>query len=37
VPEGVELTQEGSQLAVGDTATVAYEVRQGVVESSRSR
>ena len=31
VPEGVELTQEGSQLAVGDTATVAYEVRQGVV------
>ena len=31
VPEGVELTAEGSQLEVGDTATVAYEVRQGVV------
>jgi len=31
VPEGVELTAEGSQLSVGDTATIAYEVRQGVV------
>jgi hypothetical protein len=31
VPEGVELTTEGSQLKVGDTATVAYELRQGVV------
>jgi hypothetical protein len=31
VPEGVELTTEGSQLSVDDTATVAYEVRQGVV------
>jgi hypothetical protein len=27
VPEGVELTEPGSQLAFGDTATVAYEVR----------
>jgi hypothetical protein len=31
VPEGVELTAEGSQLSVDDTAIVAYEVRQGVV------
>ena len=31
VPDGVELTTEGSQLAVADTATVAYEVRQGIV------
>jgi len=31
VPDGVELTTAGSQLAVDDTATVAYEVRQGVV------
>jgi hypothetical protein len=31
VPEGVELTAAGSQLAVDDLATVAYEVRQGVV------
>ena len=31
VPEGVELSPEGSQLEVGDTATVAYEVKQGVV------
>jgi hypothetical protein len=31
VPEGVELSPEGSQLGVGDTATVAYELRQGVV------
>ena len=31
VPDGVELSTEGSQLAVGDTATVAYELRQGVV------
>ena len=31
VPAGVELTEQGSQLAVGDTATVAYEPRQGVV------
>jgi hypothetical protein len=31
VPAGVELSTEGSQLNVGDTATVAYELRQGVV------
>jgi hypothetical protein len=31
VPDGVELTDQGSSLEVGDTATVAYEVRQGVV------
>ena len=31
VPEGVELSAEGSQFQVGDTATVAYELRQGVV------
>jgi hypothetical protein len=31
VPDGVELTTEGSQLSVDDTATVAYEVKQGVV------
>ena len=31
VPEGVELSPEGSQLEVGETATVAYELRQGVV------
>lgn len=31
VPEGVELSPEGSQLEVGDTATVAYELRQGEV------
>jgi hypothetical protein len=31
VPDGVELTEQGSDLDVGDTATVAYEVRQGVV------
>lgn len=31
VPDGVELSAEGSQLGVGDTATVAYELRQGVV------
>jgi hypothetical protein len=31
VPEGVELSPEGSQFEVGDTATVAYELRQGVV------
>jgi hypothetical protein len=31
VPAGVELSPEGSQLAVGDTATVAYELRQDVV------
>ncbi|HEX5088125.1 MAG TPA: hypothetical protein VFV89_09975 [Nocardioides sp.] len=31
VPAGVELSPEGSQLAVGDTATVAYQLRQGVV------
>jgi hypothetical protein len=31
VPAGVELSPEGSQLQVGETATVAYEVRQGVV------
>jgi len=28
VPDGVELTAQGSTLAVGDTATVAYEPRQ---------
>ncbi len=31
VPEGVELSPEGSQFQVDDTATVAYELRQGVV------
>jgi hypothetical protein len=31
VPEGVELTAQGSALEVGDTATVAYEPRQGQV------
>jgi hypothetical protein len=31
VPDGVELSPEGSQLAVGETATVAYEVKQGEV------
>jgi len=31
VPDGVELTAQGSDLAVGDTATVAYEPRQDVV------
>jgi hypothetical protein len=31
VPAGVTLTPEGSQLQVGDKATVAYHVRQGVV------
>lgn len=31
VPEGVELTAQGAQLEVGDTATVAYEPRQGLV------
>jgi hypothetical protein len=31
VPAGVELSPEGSKLGVGDTATVAYELRQGVV------
>ena len=31
VENGVELTAEGSQLAVGDTASVAYEPRQGLV------
>jgi hypothetical protein len=31
VPDGVALTDQGSSLEVGDTATVAYEVRQGVV------
>ncbi|HRD60721.1 MAG TPA: hypothetical protein PL137_07445, partial [Nocardioides sp.] len=31
VPAGVELSPQGSQLAVGDTATVAYEVKQGEV------
>lgn len=35
VPDGVELTDQGSELAVGDTATVAYELSQdkiGAVE-----
>jgi hypothetical protein len=31
VPEGIELTPEGTELSVGDVATVAYEPRQGVV------
>lgn len=31
VPEDVELTEQGSTLAVGDTATVAYEPRQDLV------
>jgi hypothetical protein len=31
VPDGVDLTSPGTQMAVGDTATVAYEVKQGVV------
>jgi hypothetical protein len=31
VPAGVELTTQGSQLEVGEIATVAYQVRQGVV------
>jgi hypothetical protein len=31
VPEGVELSPQGSQLQVDETATVAYELRQGVV------
>jgi hypothetical protein len=31
VPDGVELTAQGSTLAVGDTATVAYEPRQDLV------
>ena len=31
VPDGVELTAQGSQLDVGDTAVVAYEPRQDVV------
>ncbi len=31
VPDGVELTEPGSQLAVGDHAVVAYEPRQDVV------
>lgn len=31
VPEGVELTPQGSTLPVGDTATVAYEPRQDSV------
>ncbi len=31
VPEGIELTAQGSELAVGDSATVAYEPRQDEV------
>jgi hypothetical protein len=31
VPDGVDLTDQGATLEVGETATVAYEVRQGVV------
>jgi hypothetical protein len=31
VPEGVELTAQGSELEVGETATVAYEPRQNAV------
>ena len=33
VPEGVELTAQGSELEVGDSATVAYEPRQNAVGS----
>lgn len=31
VPDGVELTPQGSELAVGETGTVAYELSQGKV------
>ena len=31
VPAGVELTEQGSQLSVGDSATVAYQPRQDLV------
>lgn len=31
VPDGVELTAQGSELAVGDTGTVAFELSQGKV------
>jgi hypothetical protein len=31
VPEGVELTAQGSELEIGDSATVAYEPRQNAV------
>jgi len=31
VPEGVELTEQGATLDVGETATVAYQLRQNVV------
>ena len=31
VPDGVELSEQGSTLAVGDSATVAYEPRQDLV------
>ena len=31
VPDGVELTEQGSQLSVGDSAVVAYEPRQNLV------
>lgn len=31
VPDGVELTEQGSQLSVGDSAVVAYEPRQDLV------
>jgi hypothetical protein len=31
VPDGVDLTSQGSSLRVGDTAVVAYEPRQGTV------
>ncbi len=31
VPEGIELTAQGSELSVGDSATVAYEPRQDEV------
>lgn len=40
VPDGVELTAQGSDLAFGDTATVAYEPRQdevGVLDVTVSR
>lgn len=31
VPDGVELTEQGSELSLGDSATVAYQPKQGVV------
>jgi hypothetical protein len=37
VPDGVELTDQGASLDVGETATVAYAVRQGGSRRPRSR